>query len=270
MPFAGYLYRPATDAPAPAIVFLHGSEGGNGDFWYEPGQTPKAVGEAGLTPWLARGFAERGYVVMALAYFAAPPQPGVAYVPPDELVGVDIELTARAIGWLRSQDFVGRMPVGVWGASRGAEHALLLAALAPDGPGAPDAVVALSPPDRVVAQFSKLTAHAIINGAPEDWPQLPAWRFGTQVPAVGTPIAIEGYSKPVLIAYFADDFVWGPEVKPEVLVDRLRRREDRAKLVVLAHPFGGHVYPDTGEHAGEFSAQVRAIDDFFVENLGRS
>lgn len=33
----GFIFKPKGDGPFPGIVVLHGSLGGWGDFWYEPG-----------------------------------------------------------------------------------------------------------------------------------------------------------------------------------------------------------------------------------------
>jgi dienelactone hydrolase len=101
----GTLFLPEGDEIRPAIIVLSGSEGGT----YEP---------------VAAQFASRGYVALAVAYF------GIGDLP-KELVNVPVETVAEAVSWLESQPRAKSDAIGVWGASKGAELALLSASLFP-------------------------------------------------------------------------------------------------------------------------------------------
>ena len=83
-PFPGYMYRPKDDAAHPGILILHGSDGGNGDFWHFPGKPPANVGEKAGTPQLARHYASLGYVTYALCYFDCMHHEGYDDYPPKE------------------------------------------------------------------------------------------------------------------------------------------------------------------------------------------
>lgn len=96
------IYRPATDAPAPGVVVLGGSEGGR----------PRSP-----LPWL---LASEGYAVLAPAYV------GEDGSPADELSAVPVEPVADAVRRFADHDATtGR--IAVIGKSRGSELAGLLA-----------------------------------------------------------------------------------------------------------------------------------------------
>lgn len=95
----------------PAIIVLGGSEGGD--------YTAKA-----FAPLLA----QQGYAVLGLPYYA----PG--YTPDTRIPGLPTSFTeipvdrlAEARDWLAAQPGVDPARIGVWGASKGAEYALLAA-----------------------------------------------------------------------------------------------------------------------------------------------
>lgn len=98
----GTLFLPASN-PAAAVVVLGGSEGG--------------VSQA---EELAAALAARGFAALALAYF------GVEDLPA-ELVNIPVEYLETAIGWLAKHPAVAAGGVGLVGASRGGELALLAA-----------------------------------------------------------------------------------------------------------------------------------------------
>lgn len=92
-----------------AILLLGGSEGGVG---------------AGAARQAA-DLVAHGYAVLQLAYFGAPGLPA-------QLVMVPLEYFDRALSWLGDQPTVRRDRIGIMGASKGAEAALLIAARHPD------------------------------------------------------------------------------------------------------------------------------------------
>lgn len=293
LPFPGYLYKPKPrNQSYPAIVFLHGSDGGNGDFWYAPGNKPHRTGEDGFAPWLARVYARQGYVTLALCYFDCRHHKGFSDYPPDELVKVDIEgITQKSVAWLRKQKFVGEHKVGLLGMSRGAEQAILLASLsAPDSAGTPDAVVSLSPSDHVQIQFPKWTAEAIIRGDAVAWSNGPAWIYGTHTPSLRYPIEVEKYKKPLLLTFFSTDPIAPGSVDLSKTIDRYKsagidhfyRKIERNKInkntfpnisatssktIFIEYDFSGHVYPDGDKDPVAERLQIRIIDWFFKEHL---
>ena len=96
--------------PLPAILLLHGSEGGS-----------KASARA-----TAIRFANLGYAAFALNYFAWPAA-GLTGVP-QAFVDIPVEGLATARTWLMKQPGVDATSIAVWGASKGAEFALVGAA----------------------------------------------------------------------------------------------------------------------------------------------
>jgi len=95
----GTLFLPPGEGKKPAIIVLGGSEGGA----YEPA---------------AAIYASHGYVTLALAYFG---MEGL----PDSLINIPVETIDRAVDWLEKHPRVDKNAIGIWGASKGAEFALL-------------------------------------------------------------------------------------------------------------------------------------------------
>lgn len=107
---AGAFARPKTLAGTerfPAILLLHGSEGGS----------PEGARATAIR------FARLGYAAFAVNYFAWP-YAGVKGIP-QALVNVPVETLAAARDWLSRQHDVSAETVAVWGASKGAEFALV-------------------------------------------------------------------------------------------------------------------------------------------------
>jgi hypothetical protein len=219
-PYPGYLYRPNDNASHPGILFLHGSEGGNGDF------NPNALGNTGEnagTPSLAREYARRGYVTYALCWFDCKHHENYDAYPPDEIKEIDIyKATYEAFLWLKNSDYVQDKKVAIWGMSMGAEQALLLASLVGKYKESmkliePDAILADSPSDIVSPAFTKERGDALRRG--EKYVNS-SWMFNNKKIKTRTPIDIQYYNGPVLITYFANDPVWGVHSNPENLVNK--------------------------------------------------
>lgn len=111
----GDLFLPGEAGPHPGVLVLHGSGG-------QPSR-----GVASL-------LASRGYAAFALQYFGDPDPL------PDGLAEVPLEYFGDAAAWLRERDAVADS-LGLYGTSKGAEAALLVAARS----AWPDAVVAVAP-----------------------------------------------------------------------------------------------------------------------------
>ncbi len=106
--FANY-YPNAADSNGAAVLLLGGSEGGLGT-----GTKRKAT-----------GLQSEGFSVLQLAYHRAPHQP-------KNLELVPIETFETGLDWLKSQPGVDPEKIGIAGASKGAEAALLMATMRPD------------------------------------------------------------------------------------------------------------------------------------------
>lgn len=107
----GILFSPPADLPLRgAALQLGGSEGG-------------------LYPATGALLASEGLMVLSVAYFGVP---GL----PQSLINLPLEHFHRAISFLRSRPEVAGRRVGITGASKGAEAAMLLGATFPDEVGA--------------------------------------------------------------------------------------------------------------------------------------
>jgi carboxymethylenebutenolidase len=107
-PVHGFLSRPATQEPLPAVLLL--------------------PDETGLTAWMkdnTRALSGIGYVVLALDLRDAPP--GIAALADERTLAK----TSAAVRWLRRRADVLPERIGVLGLGRGAEQALALAASTP-------------------------------------------------------------------------------------------------------------------------------------------
>lgn len=100
-------YPVSGDGPNPAIVLLGGSEGGI------------------RSERLATALQENGYAVLAISYFGAPGQTKI-------LERVPLEIFDQGIDWLKSQPNVDADRLGIMGASKGAEAALIISTRHPE------------------------------------------------------------------------------------------------------------------------------------------
>lgn len=209
-------YSPPGDGPFPSILVLHGSEGG----W------------SGWSHRNAVMFAANGFLAFPFAYSLA----GNAWYAGD-IVDVALDRTEDVLRNLRGNSLSnGR--VGLFGVSRGAEHALLVTALmARDGiDGLPDAVAVHSPSDVVCGGFEPNVTRSWTDPKRTSWdPAKLAWTWrGTAeglMPA--EPIEIERYDGPLLISHGVDDKVWTVECTRR-LEARLAAAQRDAEVVYYA------------------------------------
>ncbi|HNQ29921.1 MAG TPA: acyl-CoA thioester hydrolase/BAAT C-terminal domain-containing protein [Methanolinea sp.] len=155
----GTLFLPNGSDPHPALIYLGGSEGG-------------------VNEGIAAIFASKGYVTLALAYFGVP---GL----PQELVGIPVENVGDAVRFLNHHPRVKEDHIAIYGASKGAELALLSATRYPEI----RAVIANSP------------ASVVFQGISMDWSAGPrsSWsENGSDLPYV--PFIWYGDDDPILVS----------------------------------------------------------------------
>ncbi len=278
--YPGYLYKPNDNNSHPAIILLHGSEGGNGDFWYQPSKKPTKTGANGLVPYMARYYATLGYVAYAICYFDCKHHQGYSSYPPDDLKNVDIiNITHKALAWLKHSEYVENKKIILWGASRGAEQALLLASLLPELQKTdtslviPDGVISLSPIERIRPALPQNVADAIIAGVkPQFSGNGVAWTIkGSSVKNLSV-INIQAMKGPVLVTFFITDPVWNHsditvlknQFGPESLVDISFAPTDKAddkkqqlptkfpRATFVEYQSTGHVYPSPTSQESKF------------------
>lgn len=191
VPGLGRLYEPTGGEPAPHVLVLHGSEGA----W------------SGFAHLQAASFAARGIAALPFGYSV-----GGNLWNAGRIENVPIDQTAAALDTLRRRPrSAGK--AGVYGVSRGAEHALLLAVLmtADDTLHAPDAVAVHAPPDVICGAFDAREWRDPGDPGWQAWdPARRAWTWnGTSETLLPTqPIAIHQYAGPLLISAGDNDTTW--------------------------------------------------------------
>lgn len=249
------------------MIVLSGSEGGT----YEPA---------------AAIYASHGYVTLALAYF------GMEGLPP-ALVEIPLETVGRAIEWLKAHPRVKGDAIGLWGASKGAELALVAASYYPEV----KAVVAKSP-SAVVFEGTgpemgrNHRSSWSVKGEPlafvpivfnqelsesffaamakkQPWATAPMYEYALQdKDAVeSAAIEVERINGPVLLVSGGQDGVWPAGRMSQMIMERLRSK--------------GHPFPDVRLHYEVAGHQISApyspttvnwlqIPGAFAEDLGGS
>ena len=134
---SGVFAAPEDGRPRPAVIWLHGSEGGSME---------QATLRAGI-------LAQRGLAVLALNYVAYSWSAGIEGVAP-ALANIPVELLGKARDWLVDRPEVLPTRVSLYGASKGAELALVAATRLPWV----RSVVACVPSDVVWAGFGRPAA----------------------------------------------------------------------------------------------------------------
>ncbi len=209
----GALYEPSEPGRHPTMLVLGGSEGG----------IPRAAGHAG-------GLASRGYTALALAYFNAENLPRA-------LSNIPLEYFGKALRWLAAQPSVDASRIGVIGASRGAELALLLGASYPDL-----RLVVAYMPSNVVNRGCCDTSTQVawtIGGRPVAPPTPPRGRFGGFEPS-HAEIPVENIRGPILLVSGKDDGVWDSAPMAGRIVARLERSHFKYDLESLIYDHAGH------------------------------
>jgi dienelactone hydrolase len=237
----GVLYEPTDSRAHPGVIVLGGSEGGFNE------------SDAAM-------FASRGFIALSLAYF------GVVGLPPT-LEKIPVEYFGNAIEWVRRKGNVKDGFVCIYGASRGAEAALIAASTY-----SVRAVVARSPSN---VRWEGVTAHHLpggpawtLNGSPLpfvsnyipfDFAVTYLWDNATGRPVRQTPlfladlahaqdtanaeIPVERIAGPVLLLSGLDDQIWPSSMMAAQVIKRLRQRRHAYRDENITYDDAGHWIP---------------------------
>lgn len=208
----GTFYEPPDGGRHPALLVLGGSEGG----------IPRVAGPSG-------GFASRGYAVLALAYFGVEGLPGT-------LSNIPLEY-GTAINWLAAQPSVDATRIGVIGASRGAELALLLGGIYP----------------RLRVVVAYMPSHVVVRGCCDPRTTFFAWTIGGRPIAAMPPpgrrdpleaqraeIQVERIRGALLLVSGKDDGVWPSAESAAKIVARLQQQRFPFPYESLVYEHVGH------------------------------
>jgi pimeloyl-ACP methyl ester carboxylesterase len=177
---------------------------------------------------LAAQLAAAGHPALSVAYFG---RPGL----PEELESIPLEYFARAIREFDARPGIDRRRVVVFGNSRGAEAALLVAE---HYPRLVHGVIATAPSSKAYS--------AVLTG------QLPAWTFrGKPVPyaVIDDPdpkietkaiIPVERINGPILLGSGADDELYDSAGYAREILRRLDRRGFAFRVRSVVFPDTGH------------------------------
>lgn len=233
------VFLPANTAPQPAILCVGGSDGG---LWEE---------QAAL-------LASEGYVALSLAYF------GMEELP-KTLANIPLEYFETGIRYLQRRPEVDPDRIGVLGASRGGELALLLGATYPQvravvayvpsglvwfgladgqaawtlGGEAVPFVTASPDPELQQAFREKLSA-----GVPVSWRAVSESMMENELrDGSSATIAVERTNGPILMLSGEDDGLWPSSLLAEVARRRLEQYGFTHTYEHVSYPEAGHIFP---------------------------
>ena len=290
----GYLFCPKQNGKHPAIVFIHGSDGGSFNFINYPNAPPRPTGKEALFVKMAFSYAQRGFATLALSYFDFPTTKKLSIIPPNELVRVDIKnITEYALAKMRTFDFVDENSVGMYGYSRGAEHVLLLGSLAhPNSKGMPDYIVSVSPTAYVWGGIQREVAEQAKCDELFDWslvPHTPAWSYD-DIDIIHQDIHFEDIRVPFFVSTFKNDNVWESQddiidIKNRLIKHNLGYIEydftalinqdipqniKKGTNVLIELPMTGHCYPDRITLPNETNTFLSFINEFIRVHSDRN
>ena len=245
-----------------------------------PGVLVLGGSEGGRPVHMAKLLAAEGFSCLALSYFGALPLPR-------NLVEVPLDYVQDALGWLSAQPCVDGQRLGVIGASKGAELALLTAAHMPDAVGA---VVAYAP--------SAVSFAGIAFGG--DGRHRSSWSLrGKALPFVPYPkgarpslglrglslapiyraalrddeavaaaaIPIERAEAPIMLISGDRDRMWPSSAMAQMLQDRLRESGKDHRVVHLRFSDAGHSFMPWAPNALS-SRSARLVDGLRLAGFG--
>ena len=236
------MYWPA-GAPRGGIVCLHGSEGG----W------------AGWNDLYCALFAASGFVALSRNY-----SQNARWPTPPDIDDVPLEGTQTALAALRAELVPYGCGLGLFGISRGAEHALLVAQLlAEDGcEELPDAVAVHSPPDGTWPAFIVSDFQTGQPWAGDRTRSSWSWRGSHERTRPGTLLGTGPVPYPVFVTQGMQDRTWDAD-----MARRLVSRMNEAGANLEAHFF------DEEDHIFRAAARNREwelMTNFFGRHLARA
>lgn len=269
--------------PVPGIVFLHGSEGGWGDYWSSPSYTPK-VGLEGNSILLAKTLAKSCFAVLHAPYFHSGEYKHLKRKIPEELVNVPLESTFEALDWLKSQTYISK--VGLLGASRGGERAFLVNSYL-RVEDQPSAMVAISPSLLSFTGIDKSHVKDLKKGLEPNWDDaITSWTLNKTAIPTWKKIDIELIENPVLYIYFKRDPAWGKDVQVQTIkpfIENINKKVNESLVSEIGFPdipiikqidwtgiaynFEGHCLPNKEKYPDYSSKQLNVIIDFFKLHL---
>jgi len=237
---AGAFAAPADGRRHPVVLLLHGSEGGDTT-------TAKIY---------ARRMASRGFAAFAVVYVS---YGGVLPGIPPTFDAVPVEMLDRVREWIGSQPESDTSRTGVWGASKGAEFAMVTAAFR----SWPRAVVGCVPSDIVWAGFGRdtklgeeLTSWSV-GGAPLRALQYDRYedvftkkasarqvhdrsREKNAAAVAGARIPIERTRASVLLLAADSDNVWASAPMSRAITNTLNRASKGRAVRAVTYPNASH------------------------------
>ncbi len=242
LPDFGPIYCPTGEGPFPTVMILHGSEGG----W------------SGWSHQSAVLFAAHGFIAFPFCYSLD----GNAWNA-GSIRDVPLDTSVSALAALRAFPG-GNGKVGLYGGSRGAEHALLLSALmARDGvSGSPDAVAVHSAPDVICGAFDGRVWRDAGDPGWQAWdPSQRAWTWrGSSEALLPTmPIEVERITAPLFLSHGTEDRVWSVDMTRRLI----QRLQAHGKTAIVA-------FSEGEDHVFSSAATNRLYEqllDFFAEHL---
>ena len=211
-----------------AIMVLGGSEGG--------------LGTASMRD--SKALQAQGFNVLQLAYFGAPDEP-------EELANVPLETFERGLAWLKSRPEVNGGRIGIVGASKGSEAALLFASRTPE-----IKLVVVGMPSSVVWQGISFN-----GGAKSSWmsagqpipflPYVPGSDYNDIYGAFANGLkALDGHPDtiipaekirgPILLICGKADTLWPSCPMAEQVAARLKAKRFRFRVDLLEYADAGH------------------------------
>ena len=269
--YVAHVHRPQHQSKgqrAPAVMLIGGSGGGIG--WQD---------------YMAERLAQRGFVAMAVAYFA------FDSLPP-ELDRIPIEAFDNALGWLSKQSYVDSKRIGIGAVSKGAEAALLVASVHPDV-----RAVAVFSPSGIVFQSVTRDFHASSSwtrggveipfvhygNAPRGSALVEYYRAGLKEADAATldaaTIRAERINAPILLLSGRNDTLWGSGDLADMIAARLKALSFAPGFENIVYPNAGHLISSIrtddvtyrgGTKEGNDAAQVdgqRRFLEFFQRQL---
>ncbi len=240
-PIKGVLLKPKEiNKPSPALIILSGSEGG--------------IKEG----WAAIVASKTRMPTLALAYF------GVEGLP-KTLENIPLETIGNAIKWLEGQPYVAKGRIGILGASRGGELAMLAATVFPQikavvgytPSGAVWQGIGIKPSPawtyqgkafpylRVISNeaLDKVFFEAQQKGEPYYSREMYQFSLAEQKSAInGAVIQVEKSDAAFLLIGNPDDGVWPSYELSKITIDRLKAYNHKKRYELLSYRDGGHIF----------------------------